>query len=141
MSSTEHIVWLNSKKFQNTQIYAFLAVEYSGESAQAFSVFKFFMHLFTCVAFYYSKVVGIIHSIVMIIWITHYIQSYNGTWLFSPFLEWLHLSVSLLSKEWPNWIRIIAQIYKCECIHFNILKHKNPISSNVLLYSIFYFYQ
>ncbi|KAI1721802.1 UNC93-like protein MFSD11 [Ditylenchus destructor] len=41
----------------NTQIYAFLAVEYSGESAQAFSVFKFFMHLFTCVAFYYSKVV------------------------------------------------------------------------------------
>ncbi|KAI1718617.1 ion channel regulatory protein UNC-93 domain-containing protein [Ditylenchus destructor] len=41
----------------NTQINAFLAVEYSEESAQAFSVFKFFVHLGTSVAFYYSKVV------------------------------------------------------------------------------------
>uniref|UniRef100_A0A915DRS4 UNC93-like protein MFSD11 n=1 Tax=Ditylenchus dipsaci TaxID=166011 RepID=A0A915DRS4_9BILA len=39
----------------NTQIYAILVSKYSDQSAQAFSIFKFFMHVMTSACFLYSK--------------------------------------------------------------------------------------
>jgi len=51
----------------NTQIFAHLIAKYPSQSAQAFSLFKFFQSLFTSAAFYYSKSVGLHWHILILV--------------------------------------------------------------------------
>lgn len=52
----------------NTQIFAFLISRYLNQSAQAFSLFKFFQSLFASITFYYSNTIQLhYHLIVLVI--------------------------------------------------------------------------
>ncbi|KAI1730488.1 ion channel regulatory protein UNC-93 domain-containing protein [Ditylenchus destructor] len=52
----------------NTQIFSFLITKYSSKSAQAFSIFKFFQSLLTCIIFFCSRAMNLQwHLIILVI--------------------------------------------------------------------------
>ncbi|KAI1707984.1 ion channel regulatory protein UNC-93 domain-containing protein [Ditylenchus destructor] len=52
----------------NTQIFSFLITKYSSKSAQAFSIFKFFQSLVTCIIFFCSRVLNLHwHLLILVI--------------------------------------------------------------------------